>query len=133
MLAGIRGGGTPWVAAAAVGMGNNAFLRRMEQDPEFRRKVEEAQGQARLRMELRVSAVDPVRWLTKGPGGRGKLGREGWTDRSTVEVTGANGGAIEVAPIDLSRLSYAELVQYQALNKKLIAPAVTEPAQDSKP
>jgi hypothetical protein len=86
ILAGIRAGGFPHVAAAAYGVELalwERWLRRgrrkhaREPYRSFVRKVEEAQGQARLRAEIAVLEKDIRAWLKHGPG-RDRPGRPGW-------------------------------------------------------
>jgi hypothetical protein len=86
ILAGIRAGGFPHVAAAAYGVDLALWERwlrrgrsRHAREPyrTFVRKVEEAQAQARLRAEIAVLEKDTRGWLKHGPG-RDLPGRPGW-------------------------------------------------------
>lgn len=86
ILAGIRAGGFPHVAAAAYGVDLALWerwlrrgRRRHAREPyrSFVRKVEEAQAQARLRAEIAVLEKDTRGWLKHGPG-RDLPGRPGW-------------------------------------------------------
>jgi hypothetical protein len=86
ILAGIRAGGFPHVAAAAYGVDLSMWQRwlrrgrrRHAREPyrTFVRKVEEAQAQARLRAEIAVLEKDTRGWLKHGPG-RDLPGRPGW-------------------------------------------------------
>jgi hypothetical protein len=86
ILAGIRAGGFPHVAAAAYGVHLalwDRWLRRGRREHarepyrSFVRKVEAAQGQARLRAEMVMMEKDTRGWLKHGPG-RDLPGRPGW-------------------------------------------------------
>jgi hypothetical protein len=86
ILASIRAGGYPHVAAAAWGITEPVFddwLRRGRQrrgrEPyrSFLRKVEQAKAQARLKAEMAAMENDPRFWLKNGPG-RDVPGKPGW-------------------------------------------------------
>ena len=87
ILASIRGGGYPHVAAAAWGVpdslwekwqrwGTGKGARRPYRD--FFREVAQAAGQARLRAELAALEADPRSWLKHGPG-KEQPANPGWT------------------------------------------------------
>jgi hypothetical protein len=87
ILAAIRAGGFAHVAAAAYGVDLATWerwlrrgRRKQAREPyrSFVRKVEEAQGQARLRAEIHVMEKDVRAWLKHGPG-REQPGKPGWT------------------------------------------------------
>lgn len=87
ILAGIRSGGYPRVAAAAFGMCAEEFdacmsSANLPDSPEsvrsFAREASEAHAQARLRAEIAVFEDDPKIWLEHGPG-RETRRSPGWT------------------------------------------------------
>src|SRR5437016_2769790 len=86
ILAGIRSGGFPHVAAAAFGIPHSVFkkwLRRAAKAKNseyamFARKVEQAQATARLNAEIQTHHKDPRLWLRSGPG-RETPTAAGWT------------------------------------------------------
>lgn len=87
IVASIRSGGYPHVAAEAWGVPRGIFdqwLRRghearaREPYRSFAHEVREAQAQARLRAELAVFEHDPKVWLEHGPGREG-TDNPGWT------------------------------------------------------
>jgi hypothetical protein len=87
ILAFIRAGGYPHVAAEAAGVPAAVFARclaraRRRDAPEHLRQfaadVRKAAAQARLRAEVHAYDKDPELWLTKGPG-RERAGCPGWS------------------------------------------------------
>lgn len=87
ILAGIRAGGYPHVAAAAFGVPHARFRRwlargrgrrALEPYRRFARAVDQAHAQARLHAEMAVLDKDPRLWLRGGPG-REQPGKPGWT------------------------------------------------------
>lgn len=104
----IRRGAFEWVAAESCGVSQKTFLEWIARgngtDPdregnalyaEFAEQVTKARAEARLNAELAISIDNPKFWLKNGPG-KTRHGREGWTDETKTEVTGANGGALTV-------------------------------------
>jgi hypothetical protein len=86
IVAGIRAGGFPQVAASAQYVGARLFerwlrlgRRKNAEDPyrTFARDVEAAQAHARLRAEMSVLDKDAKTWLKHGPG-RDLPGKPGW-------------------------------------------------------
>ena len=86
ILAAIRAGGFPHVAAAAYGVDAATWERwlrrgrgRHAREPyrSFARQVEAAHAQARLRAEMTVLEKDVRAWLKHGPG-RDRPGQPGW-------------------------------------------------------
>lgn len=86
LLAAIRAGAFPHVAAEAAGVPQEVFGQWLERgvqpqarDPyrRFAREVRTAAAQARLRVELLVCEKDPKFWLAHGPG-RETPTRPGW-------------------------------------------------------
>lgn len=132
----IHVGAMPHVAAEVAGVDNDLFrswMLSLEPDlMEFQREVHKAHAIARMDAESRVKREKPLQWLTKGPG-RTAPGREGWGDR--LELTGADGGAVQVATVaealDYKRLSTVELEELDALEirrEQLLAKARVTPA-----
>jgi hypothetical protein len=85
IVAGIRAGAYPHVAAEAAGVPAATFadwLQRGEQNHrryrEFAAQVRQAQAQARLKAEIDARAADPRFWLRHGPG-RETTEAPGWT------------------------------------------------------
>ena len=77
ILASIRAGGFPHVAAKAWGVPDHVFDKWMEWGTgkkhkapytQFARKVEQAKAQARLKAEMMAMEEDPRFWLKNGPG-----------------------------------------------------------------
>lgn len=97
IVAGIRSGGFPHVAAEAWGVPRAAFadwLRRgsgaraAEPYRSFATAIRSAQAQARLRAELEVFKDDPKIWLERGPGREGP-DNPGWTSAVRPAETAA--------------------------------------------
>jgi hypothetical protein len=83
ILAAIRAGSFPEVAAAAFGVPKRLFRKWKQQgnvhDPEsFAHKVAKARATARLDAEIRTHEKDPRLWLRAGPG-RETKDAAGWT------------------------------------------------------
>lgn len=87
IIAGIRGGGYPQVAAEAWNVPKDVFENWLERgrapdarDPylSFAQEVRHAQAQARLTAEITVFKNDPKVWLEHGPG-RETEGNPGWS------------------------------------------------------
>jgi hypothetical protein len=77
ILASIRSGGYPHIAAAAWGVTEAMWekwrrwatgKRTKREYKDFFGQVEQAQGQARLRAEIQALGEDPRTWLKHGPG-----------------------------------------------------------------
>jgi hypothetical protein len=88
IVAGIRAGGYPHVAAEARGIGKKAFRRWLRRGsrhnaPEplagFAVEVRSAAAQARIRAEIAVLEQNPRIWLEHGPG-RESPGNPGWSE-----------------------------------------------------
>jgi hypothetical protein len=87
IVAFIRAGGFPHVAAEAVGLPRQVFTRwlrrgqRPDAPPAYRelaRAVMEAQAQARLHAELTARSEKPLDWLKAGPG-KDAADNPGWS------------------------------------------------------
>jgi AcrR family transcriptional regulator len=82
ILAAIKRGVYPWVAAAAVGVSRRQFrtwLRSKERRyRQFALEIRKARGWARLQAEMTLYEKDPRSWLKAGPG-REAPGSPGWT------------------------------------------------------
>jgi hypothetical protein len=90
IVAFIRAGGYPHVAAEAAGLPREVFARWMERGRRrgapaiyraFARAVREAEAQARLDAEVNVRKAKPLDWLKAGPG-KENAERPGWTNAS---------------------------------------------------
>lgn len=86
ILAGVRAGGYPHVAAAAAGVDDASFAEWVERGSRknarepykgFVRRLRQAEGQARLMREIEAAKADPQFWLKNGPG-RDLPGKPGW-------------------------------------------------------
>lgn len=90
-----------------------------------------AKAFARGVAEVKVAKDNPLAWLNQGPG-RDKPGAEGWSTTNKMELTGANGGPITVAPggqqYDLKNLSAEQLEQWD----RLLTAAAQGAAQDGE-
>jgi hypothetical protein len=87
IVAYIRAGGWPWIAAEAAGLPRTVFDRWMERGNtddarpayrRFRQAILQAHAQARLGAEVAVLKGKPLDWLKSGPG-RESPPRSGWT------------------------------------------------------
>src|ERR1700678_4070987 len=87
IVASIRAGGYPVVAAQAWGVSKELFerwlargRRKNAREPyrRFARNVDQALGQARLRAEMDAYKDDPKSWLKHGPG-KELPGQPGWS------------------------------------------------------
>lgn len=112
----IEAGAFAHVAAQAAGIGRSTFYRWLDEDAEFRDKVEAAAARARLKAEALVFRDKPMAWLRYGPG-KTKVDAEGWTEPTKVELSGPGGSPLNSGP-DLSRLSTEELEQLHRLRLK---------------
>ncbi|HEY7425363.1 MAG TPA: hypothetical protein VH682_14115 [Gemmataceae bacterium] len=88
IVAFIRAGGYPHVAAEAAGLPRDVFERWMERGQRsgapaayraFAQAVMEAQAQARLHAELAARTDKPLDWLKAGPG-KDSAANPGWTN-----------------------------------------------------
>lgn len=86
IMAAIRAGGYPHVAAAAAGVDDQSFAewlrlgeRKNAREPYkgFVRRLHQATAQARLMREVAAAEDDPAFWLKNGPG-RDMPGKPGW-------------------------------------------------------
>jgi hypothetical protein len=86
IVAYIRAGGYPHVAAEAAGLPRDVFERWMQRGQrsaappayrDFERAVREAEAQARLTAELQAAKNKPLDWLKAGPG-KGSAANPGW-------------------------------------------------------
>jgi hypothetical protein len=119
ILAAIRAGAFPQVAAAAHGIGAalwERWLRRGRRcsGPEpfrrFGRQVEEAQAHARLRAEMDLLEKDARTWLKHGPG-RDLPGKPGWAALvRAAPPLGVRGTNLESSPEFLRFLASLRLV-----------------------
>ncbi|HXG12378.1 MAG TPA: hypothetical protein VNK04_21660 [Gemmataceae bacterium] len=82
ILAAIRQGVYPWVAAEAAGVSREQFQLWLKSNKRrYRRfavEVRKAQAQARMQAEMALFSNDPRSWLKSGPG-REANGEPGWS------------------------------------------------------
>lgn len=108
-------------ASSAAGIGCRTHYYWMAHDPSYppRFKESEAIGLQALRDEAKKRAFEGsdrlIEFLLKG------LDPATFGDRMKAELTGANGGPIQVQAERLQKLSIEELEALQALQQKVIA------------
>jgi hypothetical protein len=111
IVAYIRAGGFPHVAAAAVGASGRTVRRWLRRrDPACRAfavAVRAAAAQARLRAELALLDAKPLDWLRYGPG-KETAGRPGWTSAVRAAARGT-AGAVNALDAPEFRAFVAEL------------------------
>src|SRR6185437_7480818 len=99
IVAYIRAGGFPHIAAEAAGLPRHLFARWLERGQradapaayrEFARAVMEAQAQARLHAELTALTDKPLDWLKAGPG-KDSADNPGWTNPGKPRSASADG------------------------------------------
>ncbi|HEY7309459.1 MAG TPA: hypothetical protein VH643_08890 [Gemmataceae bacterium] len=99
IVAFIRAGGYPHVAAEAAGLPREKFERwmrrgqRRDAPPNYRafaRAVHEAEAQARLHAELQAAKEKPLDWLKAGPG-KDRAANPGWTSSGKPPGKSADG------------------------------------------
>lgn len=119
ILAAIRAGGFPHVAAAAYGVDAATWRRwrrrgRRGREPyrTFWHQVETAHGQARLRAEIEVLDKDVRTWLKHGPG-RDLPGQPGWAALARAAAPAADRDTDRVPP---------ELLRFAATVRAVLAP-----------
>jgi hypothetical protein len=112
ILAYIRGGGFPIVAAEAAGLPRRVFARwlrrgqRADAPPEYRRfarAVMEAQAQARLHAELTTMSDKPLDWLKAGPG-KDSADNPGWANPGKPHAASAGGVDREQILVEVFKL-----------------------------
>jgi hypothetical protein len=109
ILAAIRAGSFPDVAAAAFGVPRGLFrkwLRRGHRDNQesLAHRVAQAQATARLNAEVRTHEKDPKLWLRAGPG-RETQDAAGWTSFARPQARAAQEVNIFETPAILRLLS----------------------------
>jgi hypothetical protein len=118
IVAFIRAGSFPQVAAEAAGLPTERFADWMERGArsraplalrQFFQAIRKAQAEARLTVEVELRQSKPLDWLRCGPGKPGDLG-EGWT---TPLRGGASG---EEKPVDLLALPLTQEVIARVLS-----------------
>ena len=99
IVAYVRAGGFPHIAAEAAGLPRQVFARwlargqRADAPPayrEFARAIMEAQAQARLHAELTALTDKPLDWLKAGPG-KDSADNPGWTNPGKPRSASAEG------------------------------------------
>jgi hypothetical protein len=112
IVAFIRGGGYPHVAAEAAGLPRQVFahwLRRGQKadaPPNYRafaQAVMEAHAQARLQAELEAKTDKPLDWLKAGPG-KDSADNPGWTNTGKPHTASAKGPDREQILVELFAL-----------------------------
>jgi hypothetical protein len=140
ILASIRAGGFPHVAAEAWGVPRATFEQWIEwgtrskppaRDPykSFALAVIQAQAQARLKAEMAAMEDDPHFWLKNGPG-RDQPNKPGWSAMVRPLLT-ANTQTINL-------FTSPDFLQFMAILRAVLAPypdalAAVTAAMDSKP
>ena len=127
-LEAIESGAPKWIAIAASGVSQTQWIRWAKSAKaadgsehsivcqEFIEALDVAHAKAARNASRSVFLANPLQWLTKGPGR--ELGREkgphgwgqGWGESSQVELTGAEGGPIKTANLDLG-------IDFKTLNR----------------
>lgn len=95
IVASIEKGAFAHVAASAAGIGRTTFYRWIDEDEEFRNKVEAAASRAREIAEASIFRDKPEVWLRYGPG-KSKPDSEGWTETKQIEVSGRDGLPVSI-------------------------------------
>jgi hypothetical protein len=102
VVATIRNGGYPHIAAAAAGIPRPVFERWLERGqasaaPPYRQfweRVQQARAHARLSAEMEVRKKDVKFWLRYGPG-KDRADAPGWTSKPTSRRRRAKGGEVQ--------------------------------------
>jgi hypothetical protein len=112
IVAFIRGGGFPQVAAEAAGLPRRVFVRWLQRGQKadappnyraFAQAVMEARAQARLQAELTAKTDKPLDWLKAGPG-KDSAGNPGWTNPGKPHADSARGPDGEQMMVELFAL-----------------------------
>jgi hypothetical protein len=112
IVAYVRAGGLPHVAAEAAGVPYALFRRWMQRGDgkdarpayrHFRRAVHQAHAQARLGAEVAVFKGKPLDWLKCGPG-REAPGRTGWTSAAKAPPAARGEAAPTLSHPEVQRL-----------------------------
>jgi hypothetical protein len=135
IVAFIRAGGYPHVAAEAAGLPRDVFERWMERGRQarasaayraFAQAVQEAQAQARLHAELTTMTDKPLDWLKAGPG-KDSTANPGWTnpgkprDASAAKANKAEQLRVWCAMLDLLGRCVEQLAPYPEARAALAA------------
>lgn len=131
----VREGATTAVVAEACGISRRTYFNWMawgeegkEPYAEFYRQVKLAKAQARAATEIAIRRLNPLVWLTRGPA---RFDEDAWSDAQKVELTGANGGPIQLLASTAAKvLSTTELEQLETMHNKILnaVPSEHEPA-----
>lgn len=95
IVAAIRGGAYPHIAAEAAGVPRELFQEWLQRGEQHRRpryrafanEVRQARAHARLKVELEVHKDDPKFWLLSGPG-KDSLDPPGWSSATKPLLPG---------------------------------------------
>ena len=139
IVAYIRAGGFPHVAAEAAGVRREVFERWLHQGrgPEARSRyraffeaVLQARAQARLGAETAVLGDKPLDWLRSGPG-RETAESAGWTGtvRPTGAATGRGGPVLAQEEVQALIATVLRLLEPYPEARAVVAARLAEPAQ----
>jgi hypothetical protein len=147
IVAFIRAGGYPHVAAEAAGLPRDVFERWMKRGQRsdapaayraFARAVQEAQAQARLHAEPTTMTDKPLDWLKAGPG-KDSAANPGWTnpgkprDASAAKTNKAEQLQVWCAVLDLLGRCVERLAPYPEARIALAAWLKELPPVPAKP
>lgn len=135
IMAAIRAGGFPHIAAQAFGVTPNeleGWLRRGERAGEsgrqrggtrfcaFAKELREAFAQARLKAEIQVFNEDPPRWLEHGPG-RDRADHAGWSSavKALISLEGERSALNDPIFLDVLGALMNELADLPEVQKRL--------------
>jgi hypothetical protein len=135
----IRAGAYAHVACGAAGIARRTYYTWLDENkcPEpiyahFREVIQQARDEARANAEIRVRVDKPDVWLMRGPGREGvNKDGPGWSAKDAIELTGTNGGPVQVQgesasvaeplpKLDLSKLNTNELNEFRQLLRRML-------------
>jgi hypothetical protein len=129
IVAAVRGGAYPHVAAAAFGISRDLFdawLHRggaadaREPYRSLFQEVQAAHAQARVRAEVNALEEAPKFWLESGPG-RDRAGEPGWASavKASDAMSASRNALLEPEILDLIRAFCAELTSHPELRRRI--------------
>lgn len=134
IMAAIRAGGFPHIAAQAFGVSPNElekWLRRGEPPADdkrggkrfraFAKELREAFAQARLKAEIHVFNEDPPRWLEHGPG-RDRADNSGWSSavKALISLDAQRSALEDPEFLDLMGAMVGELADFPEAQTRVI-------------
>ena len=130
IMAAIRAGGFPHIAAQAFGVTPaqlESWLRRGEQsrgrEPyrAFAREFREAYAQARLKAEVHVFEEDPPRWLEHGPA-RDRVDNPGWASavRALTDLEGERNALADPEFVEFIHRVTSDMADFPEAQKRLV-------------